>query len=59
MSLFKKEKGDNMTTATIKALMDLKKEFPINNINNRKRYSPEEINKIIDNKINEVLEDLK
>jgi hypothetical protein len=48
-----------MSTIMIKVLMDLKKEFPINNITNRKRYSAEEINKIIDNKINEVLEVVK
>jgi hypothetical protein len=45
-----------MSTIMIKVLMDLKKEFPINNITNRKRYSAEEINRKIDTKISELVD---
>jgi hypothetical protein len=44
-----------MSTTIIETLMELKEKFPINNIYNRKRYSVEEINNIIDAKIKEVL----
>lgn len=44
-----------MDAITIKLLMDLKKEFPINSISNRRRYSAEEINRAIDKKISEAV----
>jgi hypothetical protein len=48
-----------MSTIIIKVLMDLKKAFPINTINYKRRYSAEEINRVIDEEIRKVVGDKK
>lgn len=48
-----------MSTTMIKVLMELKDKFPINTINYKRRYSAEEINRVIDVKIREVISDKK
>lgn len=48
-----------MSTTMIRVLMELKDKFPIKDINYKRRYSAEEINRIIDEKIREVIGDGK